>query len=269
MTYTIPDSKIAKIEWARLRGRRDKVAGCNARLGTHGVEVAPPLAKITTNSGVSGFGWSRIAPERAREYIGRSVRQLFTSEVGVPSDYYDLEYPIWDLVARANGIPVEATAAQEIFWIEEPFHEDRVLYERLREWIDREGLSTLIADGDSSRNLLEWARAGLIDVVQYDIHSPGFSRWYRLGPELDAAGVRSAPHNWGDPFGNYAACHLSAGIENFQMAEWDDAWVPGLDFSAYTIHEGIVTVPDSPGFGIELDEEVFKPTVKENGFSVE
>ena len=51
-----------------------------------------------------------------------------------------------------------------------------------------EGLPTLIADGegDASSHLLEWTRRGLIDVVQYDVRHPGFSRWLELGPMLDS-----------------------------------------------------------------------------------
>ena len=165
---------------------------------------------------------------------------------------------------------LEETVEQNIYWIEEPFREDRVLYEHLKKWIDRYGLQTLVADGEgeSSPYLLDWARDGLVDVIQHDIHSPGFSRWYLLGPELDRLNVGSAPHNWGDPFGNYAACHVAAGIKNFQMAEWDDAQVPGLDFSKYVVEEGVVTVPDSTGFGIELDERYYTNSVAEHGFVI-
>ena len=151
------------------------------------------------------------------------------------------------------------TAGCRIHWMEEPFHEDRVLYQDLRQWLRSEGLGTLIADGEgeASPSLLAWAEDGLIDVVQYDIFGYGFSRWLALGRQLDGWGVQSAPHHYGGFYGNFAVPHLAAAIDGFAYAEWDEADVPGIDTSAYAIHDGLVHVPDAPGFGLLLDNDRF------------
>ncbi|MBX3049908.1 MAG: hypothetical protein KF753_00465 [Caldilineaceae bacterium] len=161
-----------------------------------------------------------------------------------------------------------ATADADIYWMEEAFHEDPMLYANLREWMGREGLSVLIADGegDASPRLLEWARSGLIDVVQYDVLRPGFTRWWTLGPQLDGWNVRSAPHAYGGVFGVYAAPHLAARVRGFTFAEIDPAKVDGLDGSAYTIRDGEIHVPALPGFGLGLDEAHFQRIVAEKGF---
>jgi len=166
---------------------------------------------------------------------------------------------------------LEETADVGVYWIEEPFHEDGSLYAALKEWMAAQGIETLIADGEgaASPRLLEWARQGWIDVVQYDIRHPGFTRWLELGPQLDAWGVRSAPHHYGGVYGNYAACHVAPCIERFEFAEWDEATVPGLGASAYGIRAGYVEVPSLPGFGLTLDDELFGRAVAENGFVVE
>jgi L-rhamnonate dehydratase len=163
------------------------------------------------------------------------------------------------------------TADAHVYWIEEAFHEDLRLYENLHKWLDAEGLGTLVADGEGTASpyLLDWAAQGVVDVIQYDILRPGFSAWLALGPELDAAGVRSAPHHYGEPYGNYAACHLAAQIARFEGVEWDEASVPGLDASAYRIAEGMVHVPDLPGFGLALDEEAYAEAVRADGFVVQ
>lgn len=162
------------------------------------------------------------------------------------------------------------TAEAGLYWIEEAFHEDATLYRHLHAWLDDQGLATLIADGEgaAASRLLDWAEEGLIDVVQYDVLRPGFSRWLELGPQLDRWGARSAPHHYGEPYGNYAACHLAVAIRNFEGVEWDDAEVPGLDASAYAIAEGEVLVPDRPGFGLELDAERYAASVAADGFRV-
>ncbi len=161
------------------------------------------------------------------------------------------------------------TADCRIYWMEEPFREDPVLHQDLRTWLEREGLPVLIADGEgeASSSLLEWARTGLVDVVQYDIFAHGFSRWLQTGRLLDVWGVRTAPHHYGGHWGNYAACHLAGAIERFAFVEWDEAITPGLDTSGYTLRDGWVEVPDAPGFGLELDEQIFHRAVEAGGFS--
>ena len=372
-------TKIVRIEWAQLVGQRPRKAGCNARLGEHGRRVRVPLARVTTDEGTAGVGWSHVTRDQAAEWVGLSFDQVYDSENKVPEPRRAIEYPLWDLagqlarkpvyallggrVGEGNGfcapcydtslymddlhlkdddaaaeliacealegaarghrafkikvgrgamhMPLEEgtrrdirviqavreavgpdapimidanngynlnlakrvlaeTAEAKVYWIEEAFHEDARLYEHLQEWLAAEGLDALIADGEgaASPHLIEWARQGLIDVIQYDVREPGFSRWLELGPQLDAWGVRSAPHHYGGWYGNYAACHLAACIERFEFVEWDEATAPGLDASAYCISEGMVHVPDLPGFGLLLDEEAFARAVEDNGFAV-
>jgi L-rhamnonate dehydratase len=165
---------------------------------------------------------------------------------------------------------LRATADCTLYWLEEAFHEDGVLYADLRAWLLAEGLTVLIADGegDASPRLFEWASEGLIDVVQYDIFARGFTPWLALGRELDGWGQRSAPHHYGALYGNYAAGHLAAAIEGFTFVEWDEATTPGLDTSAYTLNEGRVTIPDRPGFGLTLDEATFRAAIAAGGFDL-
>ena len=75
--------------------------------------------------------------------------------------------------------------------------------------------------------MLEWAEAGLVNVVQYDIFSYSFTPWLALGQKLDRWGVRSAPHHYGGHYGNYAAPHLAGAVAGFTYAEWDEVTTPG------------------------------------------
>lgn len=165
---------------------------------------------------------------------------------------------------------LDATADCGIFWIEEAFHEDDVLYRDLRGWLRERGYATLIADGEGAAHprLMEWAREGLVDVVQYDIFERGFTRWRALGQQLDAWGARAAPHHYGGHYGNFAAGHLAGAVRGFAYVEWDEASVPGLDTSAYTVLEGRVALPHAPGFGMVLDEERFARAVSAGGYAL-
>lgn len=371
-------TRITKIEWGRLEGRRPRSAGCNARLGTHGDRVAPPIARVTTDSGATGFGWTWIEEDQAGAFVGTGLPETVGGE-GLGQPFRLLEYPLLDLLAKqrgrsvhtlisgkADGAPLRVpcydtslymddlhlsdddeaaaliaseaaegmarghtafkikvgrgamhmdldagtrrdiaviravretvgpdaqlmidanngynlnltkrvlaeTADADVYWIEEAFHEDAQFYRALKEWMAAEGLATRIADGegDASPRLLDWARDGLIDIIQYDIHRPGFSRWLELGPQLAEWGVGAAPHSYGEPFGNYAACHLAPTLSSFEAVEWDEATVRGLDASAYTIEDGFVTVPDLPGFGLALDEDIYTRAVRDDGWVVQ
>lgn len=162
-----------------------------------------------------------------------------------------------------------ATADCRLFWLEEAFHEDAVLYQDLRDWLRNQGLTTLIADGEGQADprLLDWAQAGIIDVVQYDIFSYGFTNWLALGQRLDAWGARSAPHHYGRHYGNYAAGHLAGAVQGFTYVEWDEATTPGLDASRYTVDDGWVSLPATPGFGLALDETEFRRAIARDGFT--
>ncbi len=162
------------------------------------------------------------------------------------------------------------TADCDVFWLEEAFQEDPALYEDLQGWIKREGLSVLIADGEGGAppELMDWARAGLVDVIQYDIFSHGFSNWLDTGAQLDGWGVRAAPHHYGRHLGNYVSGHLATAVQGFTFVEWDEITTPGLDASAYRVEEGQVVIPDAPGFGLKLEEDVFRAAVKDGGFEL-
>ena len=373
------NSKIDRIECVPLIGTRPRQAGCNSRLQVHGLHVRPPIARITTDDGATGFGLSRLSEEDTAEFVGAPLSEAFDPENGVSERFRGLEYPLWDLAGKLAGKPVyemlggepdedgvfrarcydtslyiddlhladdneaaaliasealegkarghtaykikvgrgamhmplqqgthrdilviravrdavgpdatilidanngynlnltkhvlSETADAKVYWMEEAFHEDASFYANLREWLNSEGLETKIADGESgaSLNLLQWAEEGLVDIIQYDIFHPGFTRWLELGPQLDEWNVGSAPHHYGGHYGNYVSCHLSAAIQGFEFTEWDEADTPGLDDSGYSISDGLVSVPNSPGFGLNLDEEIYTRAVKESGFDV-
>ena len=158
----------------------------------------------------------------------------------------------------------------DLYWVEEAFHEDRVLYEDLREWMAKHDIRAMIADGegDASPHLMDWAQAGVVDVVQYDIIVPGFSAWLGIGAKLDQCGVLSAPHSYGTIIGNYVGGHLAGAIRGFQFVEWDEGDAAGVDRSAYRVEDGAVTIPNLPGFGLGLDLERFAKERAASGWRI-
>ena len=197
--------------------------------------------------------------------IIRAVREAVGPEARIAIDANDG----WNLNLTKRVL--EDTADVGIYWLEEAFHEDGVLYEDLKAWQAERGLSVLIADGEGAAHpaLLDWAASKLVDVVQYDIYSYGFGRWQALANTLAAEGTYAAPHSYGNGIGYYVICHLAKVTTNSPMVEWDEVSFNAIDASGWAIREGVVTVPDQPGWGLELDDAAFARAVDANGFSLE
>jgi L-rhamnonate dehydratase len=212
--------------------------------------------------------------------VGRGARHMPLQE-GTTRDIAIIR-AVREAVGPASGLMLDAnngynlnlakevlaeTADCRIYWLEEPFHEDATLYRDLKDWMARNSLAVLIADGEgeASPSLVEMARRRLVDVIQYDILGFGLTRWLELGPHLAALGALAAPHHYGSLYGNYCSCHLGGALDNFSFAEWDEAASPGLDGSSYQIENGFVKVPALPGFGLRLVEEEFRRAVNAGG----
>jgi len=164
-----------------------------------------------------------------------------------------------------------ATKDSGVYWLEEAFHEDNMLYTNLKHWMNDNGIKTLIADGEgqASPSLIDWAKKGLIDVIQYDLRGYGFFNWMELNEEIEPFGILCAPHNYGGFYGNFASGHFASCTDNFSFVEFDAAKCEGIDASAYKIKDGILGIPDYDGFGLSLDREFFNKCCEEKGFRVE
>src|ERR1051325_3225742 len=101
------DTRIVRIEWACLQGRRPRVAGCNARLPAHGDTLGVPIMRLTTADGAQGFGACGAKREPTEELLlGKTLGELFGPEVGVRDAWRWWEYPLWDLAGKALGQPI-------------------------------------------------------------------------------------------------------------------------------------------------------------------
>jgi D-galactarolactone cycloisomerase len=80
---------------------------------------------------------------------------------------------------------LDAVADCELFWVEEPFPENRRDLARLREFLEKRSPLTPVADGKSRYDvelLLSLSREGLPDVLVMDIAGLGFSPWRQWMP---------------------------------------------------------------------------------------
>lgn len=114
-----------------------------------------------------------------------------------------------------------------------------------------------------------YGRSGFLDllarggahVVQPDlVYSGGFSETKVIAALAEAHYVSVAPHNCDGDGRLAASVHLCAGIPNFlileSFADFDVDWRNDLVISRPEFRDGYYILPDAPGWGFEVDEEV-------------
>jgi len=165
---------------------------------------------------------------------------------------------------------LEETKEADIYWIEEPFHEDDAQFLNLRAWKKDKGITTYLADGEgyACPAIVNWAKKGIVDVLQYDLRDYGFFNWIALGEDLASYDVLCAPHNYGGFYGNFAQAHIAPAIERFCIGEYDAMTADGVDTSGYTIKDGRLYVPETAGFGLIFDSSVFESYTAQNGWKI-
>jgi L-alanine-DL-glutamate epimerase-like enolase superfamily enzyme len=165
---------------------------------------------------------------------------------------------------------VRSVADCDLYWIEEPFQEDYDSLKRLKDAMAKVDCRAMIADGESRKRqakpltrhggyveeftdrLYRLAEAKLVDVFVLDLGIVGFTRWRKLMPELIKAGIKASPHLWMWTPRTYYCAQLAAGMGNVCIIEGIPGGAPGIDYSAYTITDGKLVVPQDPGFGLKL-----------------
>ncbi|HWK58583.1 MAG TPA: enolase C-terminal domain-like protein [Parapedobacter sp.] len=166
------------------------------------------------------------------------------------------------LVDGNNGFTVnEFTAYLEgigdtpLFWIEEPFHETIADYRKLRDWMAKANVQSLLAEGEADPDpvlLDELMQQKLMDVHISDIEGLGFTNWRKLMPKLVQYGVQASPHAWGSLLKTYYTAHMAGGLGNTVTIEGVTSTSDDIDLSGYTIKDGHLIPPTAPGFGLEL-----------------
>lgn len=102
-----------------------------------------------------------------------------------------------------------------------------------------------------------------VDIVHPDLAtSGGLLETKKIGDYAEEKGVAMAMHFAGTPVSFMANVHCAAATQNFMALEHHsvdlDYWPNLVKTKHKMIEKGYAPVPDSPGLGIELNEEVMK-----------
>ena len=106
------DSTIISVKRIVLQGKRPRVIGRNARLDVHGQYARDPIVTLHTDSGLSGWGWSRASQQDAGRLLGKRISDLFNPETGTADECLMFDFPLWDLAGHALRKPVYEMLSQ-------------------------------------------------------------------------------------------------------------------------------------------------------------
>ena len=181
--------------------------------------------------------------------VVRRIHEAFP-DAGLMVDAND-GYSVEDAIAFLEGI-----GDAPLVWFEEPFREEEKADRALREYLDVHRPRTLIADGESMTDidlLHDLAAKGLLDVWQPDVCGYGFTAWRKLMKEIEEKGYLASPHAWGNVVKTHYCAHLAAAYpHHIPCIEAVLGESEGVDYGGYELHNGIMTLPDRPGFGMDL-----------------
>ncbi|MGB8031321.1 MAG: mandelate racemase/muconate lactonizing enzyme family protein [Terracidiphilus sp.] len=154
-----------------------------------------------------------------------------------------------------------------LLWLEDPVPPGCI--EALKAVTSR--IRVPIATGENL-NLFEGFR-DIIDQHAVAIVTPdlqkvgGLHSACRIAEFADAQTMPVAPHNISSPVGTLASAHFCAAIPNFLALEFHASEVPFWNdlvegLPAPIIEDGFIKVPEKPGLGVKLNEEVARRYVR-------
>jgi galactonate dehydratase len=194
--------------------------------------------------------------------IDRMVREIRHVREKIPAAM-DLAVDMHGFYDAPTGKRV-AQAVEEfrLLWLEEP-----VPPENIDAMADiRRSTKTPICCGENL--FMRWGFTELLEKRAADIIMPdiqkvgGLSEARKIANMADAYYIPFAPHCVVSPVGTMASAHVCASVPNFLVCEWH--WINHPDLwknwvkEGEIIQKGYITVPDRPGIGVEMNDEVAK-----------
>jgi L-alanine-DL-glutamate epimerase-like enolase superfamily enzyme len=183
-----------------------------------------------------------------------ATRRAVGNEISLAIDCH------WNYSVQAAIEMARAVEPHKLLWLEDP-----VPPENIRAiGVVQQNTATPIATGENHYWRLDFQRliveAGL-RVLAPDVQKLGLWEGRKLADLADMHYVNLTWHNISSPIGTLGGVHLCAATPNVLALEWHAASVPFFDdlvkdAGGSLIHNGKIKVPEAPGLGIALDEDV-------------
>ena len=157
-----------------------------------------------------------------------------------------------------------ALEALNFYWYEEPIPWSDPGAVEKHVAINEAMPSVMVSGGESMWNRSQvrpFVAAGAMNIVQTDVNLTGITEGWYIGQTVHEHGQLYCPHNWVGGLTTIANIHLVAGVPSGHMCELNQTYNPlkwEIFKDPYPIKNGVLTIPDKPGYGVELIDDVEK-----------
>jgi L-alanine-DL-glutamate epimerase-like enolase superfamily enzyme len=184
------------------------------------------------------------------------VREKMGYEIPLASDHYGH-------FDHNNAIRLgKAVEKYRLAWLE-----DMIPWKFTEQWKTiSDAIETPTTTGEDiylKEDFIKLIDARAVDIVHPDLAtSGGLLETKKIGDYAEEKGVAMAMHFAGTPVSFMANVHCAAATHNFMALEHHsvdvDYWMGLVKTKKPMVEKGFAIVPDAPGLGIELNEEVVK-----------
>ena len=169
----------------------------------------------------------------------------------------------WNMYQALQFIP--EAEKMKLVWIEDPVERlgDQATenYRKIKDSLTAVKLSYGGDVMDNRFDYKEWIDRNAMDIVQPDAGVMGLTEAWFVSRMARLQGQLCAPHNWHDALLTAANGNLAASIPNLIMLESNQTFNPlrtGLFKEPLVPKDGFIELPDKPGFGVEVIDDVEK-----------
>jgi L-alanine-DL-glutamate epimerase-like enolase superfamily enzyme len=205
---------------------------------------------------------SNAAVEHKRSVV-EAVRDAVGNEIDLAFDIH------WDYSLDSAKRVARALEPYNLMWLEDVVPPENIAAQRE---VAR-STSTPLAAGENRFRVHEFK--DLLYDFAVDVITPdpttcgGLAESRAIANRAEENYIVFSPHNVCGPIGTMACVHLGASIPNFGVLEYHaldvDWWDDLVIRTEPLIRDGYIEVPESPGIGVELNEDVAREHLHSGG----
>jgi L-alanine-DL-glutamate epimerase-like enolase superfamily enzyme len=211
------------------------------------------------------FGWGVFGRDLDLDIaLVRAAREAAGPDVTLMVDagWYGVDHaaPFRARSLKDWGRLVQALEALDVFWLEDFLHPENFAgYARVAE----HATTLRLAAGEQLSGYRDFERlagAGRVDVLQPDLsRCGGLTVGRRIADLATRMQIDCAPHAWLTDLLKASSLHLNAYLMDALYLEYNVSTASLLNRlcrEPIRMEDGVLPVPDRPGLGVEVDEEV-------------
>lgn len=226
-----------------------------------------PLADVLHAIKAQGFrafkiGWGPFGrvSRSMDEAIIRSAREAVGPDSMLMVDAGGSD-AFWNNGYKWAARTAEMLAEYDVSWFEEPLKPDA-----LEDFIHLRRQSPVPISGGEvltrRQSFYPWLTRGAFDIVQPDVTKVGgISEERRIAWMAGEYGIRFIPHGWNTLIGLAADLQLASAFSDTDMVEYltGSPYVDDIGREKWKLdNDGLLSIPDRPGLGVELDPDTLK-----------